>query len=387
MRNICSRCKLTSADGNLWCQELDCPAGALPLLLQYGDYLGNIKVLEQLRVLRSSALYRAERGIGKETEYFFLKVANLGEENERYLKREAEALRTLSAKRAHAEYDPLPVWVHHGAVNGTDAFGIINFSGHNRCFYLMQYEPGEFLADMLLDNPQPWHEHVGWSMIALADAVIAVERATGALHANLNPDVVYVRRNGAGVPLPLLLDMGLLLAPNKFIPASEVENVLRFLQPSYTPPELLGGDVLTGRVDTYGLGLLLFQMLAGRPAFAYTLRRTEDIFTDVRQVKPILTRDDLPTQPAHGKRAADVQSLNEIVQRSVVHDHPKRYTDATEFRNALFVLYGQPDDRREVNADVLFSRIGLYVMVGMIAAFIVFIVVVLLSAVLRPLLV
>lgn len=385
MRNICSRCGLMSADGNLWCQQVDCPAGTLPLLFNYGDYLGNIKVLDQLRVLKSSIIYKAERGTGKERQFYLLKIANPGAANHAYLKREAEALRTISAKRPKNDYDPLPTWVPHGAVNGEDAFGIIDFRGTTRYFFLMEFIDGEFLADTLLDNPQPWHEHVGWFMIALSEAIHDVERGTGALHVNINPDAIYVRRNGAEVPLPMLLDMGLLLAPNKVIPASEIENLLYYTQPAYTSPELLSGIPVTPKVDTYGLGLLLFQMLAGRPAFASTLRRTEDIYADVQQVKPILRREDLPTQAPFGKRKADVESLNEIVQRSVVHDHPKRYADVGEMRNSLYSLYGETEDKRQVNVEQLISRIGLYVAVGTVAVFFVFVLIVLVSAFLRPL--
>ena len=84
MRHICSHCRLTSPDGNLWCQEVDCPAGSLPLLFKYGDFLGNLKILELMRVLKTATIYKVERGIDKDHEVLILKVANPGAENEAY---------------------------------------------------------------------------------------------------------------------------------------------------------------------------------------------------------------------------------------------------------------------------------------------------------------
>src|SRR5690606_14454225 len=136
MRHICSRCKLTSADGNLWCQEIDCPAGTLPALLRYGDYLGNLKIIQLKRVLRNTTIYKAERSIDdKRVETFFLKVANPGAENEQYLCEEAAALQRLCDGKA--VHPALPVWRHHGATNGQDPFGIVSLRDQTRFYYLM----------------------------------------------------------------------------------------------------------------------------------------------------------------------------------------------------------------------------------------------------------
>jgi hypothetical protein len=48
---------------------------------QIGDFLGNLKILELMRVLKTSTIYKVERGIDKDREVLILKVANPGTEN------------------------------------------------------------------------------------------------------------------------------------------------------------------------------------------------------------------------------------------------------------------------------------------------------------------
>lgn len=377
MRHICSHCRLTSPDGNLWCQEVDCPAGSLPLLFKYGDYLGNLKILELMRVLRSATIYKVERGLDNEREVLILKVANPGTENESYLRNEAEALRTVTMKTTD-EHSALPRWKPHGAVNGQDAYGIATYGEQTRYFFVMDYIEGEFLTDSLLDNPQPWHEDVGWFMLTLSEAIIRIEKITNRLHLNVNPDVVMVRRNNAGVPQPVLLDMGLLFPTGKQLPATEAQALQQHLLAAYTPAELIHGGTLNATADVYSLGLILYEMLAGKPAYPYTLRRTEDIYEEIKQVSPVLRRADLPTTPRRGRKGGrsaseGVDGLLDIVQRAVRHDHPKRYTNVAEFRQALLNLYGEVVNKRRFDMDVFFrdvKKVAIYAMIGLLVLFV-----------------
>ena len=384
MRHICSHCRLTSPDGNLWCQEVDCPAGSLPLLFKYGDYLGNLKILELMRVLKTATIYKVERGIDKEHEVLILKVANPGSENEAYLRNEAEALRTITMS-SRDKHPALPTWRPHMAVNGQDAFGIVTSGEQTRYFFVMDFIEGEFLTDSLLDNPQPWHEDVGWFMLTLSEAIIRIEKITERLHLNVNPDVVLVRRNNAGIPQPILLDVGLLSPTGKQLPATEAQALQQHLMAAYTPTELIRGGTLNPAADVYALGLILYEMLAGKPAYPYTLRRTEDIYDEIQQVSPVLRRAVLPVTPRRGRKGAKssaegVDGLLDIVQRAVRHDHPKRYTNVAEFRMALLNLYGEVVNKRRFDMNAFFSdvrRVAIYSMIGLV---VIFVLMILLSA-------
>jgi serine/threonine protein kinase len=368
MKHICSRCKLMSEDGNLWCQEVDCPAGTLPLLMRYGDYLGNLKILELKRVLLSATIYKVERGFGKEAEVFLMKMANPGSDNEEYVRREAEALRLLSEGRTHPS--GLPRWQPHGATNGQDPFGIAALGEQTRFYYLMEYVEGEFLFDTLLDNPQPWHEHVGWYMMSLCETLYEVQRLTGCLHLNINPDVLLVRRNNAGVFQPVLVDMGLQLPPETPVTHDNLARFQQHLLPAYTPPELVSGGTISARADVFCLGLVMYEMLAGKPAYPYARRRTEDIYRALRQLPPRLHRVDLPVLARFARRPRQQPvPMLEVLQSAI----GGKYSDVSELRGALFDLYGTIEDRYKFDFGIFFRRAGLTIAIITVIAFLVYI--------------
>ncbi len=88
MYRFCERCERETNDGNLWCQDPDCPAEKGYALLSYGEFLGDLKVTKLVRVWRTAAIYEAERG----KQQVFLKVAHPGDDHAERLRREALAL-------------------------------------------------------------------------------------------------------------------------------------------------------------------------------------------------------------------------------------------------------------------------------------------------------
>ena len=74
MKRVCTHCERVSTDGNLWCQNRDCPSGTLTAVFDYGERLGDIEIVHLMRIFRMSALYEARRG----TDQILLKVAHDG---------------------------------------------------------------------------------------------------------------------------------------------------------------------------------------------------------------------------------------------------------------------------------------------------------------------
>lgn len=326
MKRVCTHCERISADGNLWCQEPDCPAGNMPAVFGYGEFLGDIEVVRLLRVLRTSAVYEARRG----GELLLLKVAHNG--CQEVLKREAVTLAALARVQQHPM---LPVLLppYQQADTKQRPYGKTVFQDDTKYYEVFSHAKGEFLRDMLLKNPQPWHQHAAWLTISLADAIAFMHLKGGKLHLNLNPDMVLVRMDRYSIPRPLLLDLGLMAEMQGVDPAW----VRDYAQPAYTAPELLDRGGAAGvAADVYGLGLLLYEMLAGHPAYHYKLQREDD----VRQAV-------LRTQPAPLNRTDLADEIHQTVYQAIDHTPSNRQPEVRVFAKQLRVKFGEvPAERK-----------------------------------------
>jgi len=327
VKRVCTICQRVSLDGNLWCQEPDCPAGDNPVILDYGEWLGDIEVIRLLRVLRTSAIYEAQRG----EELVLLKIAHNGCQDQ--LRREARLLIELASRHAML---PVLLPAYQQADVKQRPYGKTVFRTETKYYEVFEHAEGEFLRDMLLKNPQPWFQHAAWLTISLADALAFMHIKANTLHLNLNPDAVFVRVDKQGIPRPLLLDLGLLGASGD-PQAIDPDWVQRFAVPSYTPPELIARDApLAYGSDVYELGILLYEMLAGHPAFPFAQRKDEEVRQLVLQGVPEpLARTDLSDE------------IHAIVHQAVDRQPERRQQDVRVLAKQLRTRFGEvPAERK-----------------------------------------
>jgi serine/threonine protein kinase len=319
VKRVCTYCERVSLDGNLWCQERDCPAGAMPIVFDYGEWLGDSDIVRLLRVLRTSAIYEARRG----KTMVLLKVAHNGCQDQ--LKREAITL----AQLAHEQHPmlPVPLPAYEQAEINQRPYGKTVFQDEIKYYEVFKHAKGEFLRDMLLKNPQPWYQHAAWLTISLADAIAYLNIKANRLHLNFNPDVIFVRIDKQGIPRPLLLDLGMLSEPQ----AVDIAWVQQYGLPAYTPPEIISRDgAASYAADVYGLGLVLYEMLAGHPAFSFKLQRDED----VRQAV-------LKTTPAPLNRTDLSEDIHQIVHQAIDKVPERRQQDVRVFAKMLRTKFGE----------------------------------------------
>jgi hypothetical protein len=348
VKRVCTVCQRISPDGNLWCQEPDCPAGDLPSIFDYGEWLGDIKVIRLLRVLRTSAIYEAERG----EEMVLLKVAHNNCQDQ--LRREARTLIELAQIKQHPML-PVLLPAYQQADSRQRPYGKTVFRDETKYYEVFAHVKGEFLRDMLLKNPQPWYLHAVWMTVSLADAIAFLHLKANKLDLNLSPDSIFVRTDKEGIPRPLLLDLGLLGEQQVIDPAW----VQRFGVAAYTPPELLAPNgPATYAADVYGLGLLLYEMLAGHPAFRFQQRKEEDIRQAVvKGVPEPLNRTDLS------------EEIHAIVNQAIERRPEARQQDVRAFAKLLRQRFGEvpAEKKRSYNRRIaavvvllaLFSVVGI----------------------------
>lgn len=356
MKYVCTICHRSSPDGNLWCQEPDCPAEEKPAVFGYGQHLGDIKVIRLLRLLRTSAMYEGER----KGEPVLLKVAHQNCENQ--LRREAETLRQLQGgakgKRVHPA---LPTLLPAYSASTTDrhSYGKTIVEGQTFYYEVFAYIDGVFLRDFLLENPQPWYETVVWIVISLGEVVQFLHQTLGRLHVFLSPEIVLLRTDLDGIVRPILMDLGLLIQD------TQVEH-LHWLHyyglPAYVPPELTystpdavdNTQQATAASDVYGIAVILYEMLAGHPLHEFTLQRDNEIREAVRNHKPpALMRRDLPDR------------VHSVIEQAISKNMQERYQDMGAFLHDLRLLFGSvPSEKKRTSSD---QRLLIAVTIGAIA--------------------
>jgi serine/threonine protein kinase/tetratricopeptide (TPR) repeat protein len=170
-----------------------------------------------------------------------------------------------AVRRFHRERHILPS-LHHPNIAG---FLDADESADGRPFYVMEYVEGTPITTYCDRNGLTVRER-----IALFERVCdAVQHAHERfiLHRDLKPSNILVDRDGT----PKLLDFGIarFLARDAEASADLVtvgdESVLT---PEYASPEQLRGDPLTTGSDVYSLGVVLYELLAGRRPYELTSR-------------------------------------------------------------------------------------------------------------------
>lgn len=281
MKQVCLTCERTASDRNLFCQESYCPAEMAPTILEQGEWLGDIEIVKPVMLLRSSVLYEAMHQRRK----VYLKVAHPGEAHKARLKREAEFLSALQLSRELPPTLPTLLPPYANTTLAKDVHGGTMLQGHLLYFCLFEHVEGETLRDLLIKNPQLWITHIGWMMISLASTLNLIH-LKGHCHFGLCPDGILVHFDETQVPsVPriLLADLGIVsdktLLPTTWYPTC--------VAPAYTAPELLngrsGGASLDYRADVYGLGLVLYELLIGQPAFTYKLHSDAEVVAAVKR--------------------------------------------------------------------------------------------------------
>lgn len=273
MTRYCTVCERATLDGNLWCARTDCPAEAGHSVLSYGDYLGDVKVVRLLRVWRSAALYEGERN----GEQVLLKVANEVEGAEDRLRREA-ALFGAATPRGHNPWvaRKRTVWPEllPPSLGSKRTYGEISFRGETKIYSVFRHARGKFLSDLMLENPQLWHQQAAWLIITLSEALQPLA-AQGRCHTQLTPEMILVDTDAEGHLRPMLLDLGVAQ------PVAEISPNALLLEPAYCAPEVADGragrSAFSPAADVYALGLIYYEMLAGKPAYAAVARRDEQV--------------------------------------------------------------------------------------------------------------
>ena len=130
-------------------------------------------------------------------------------------------------------------------------------------FIAMELLEGEPLNKTLRRGPLSVDQALPIAVDMLA--ALAAIHARGIVHRDLKPSNVFFTAHGIK-----LLDFGL-ARPEVQTTEDSLDSITRsgavFGTPGYMSPELISGELVDARSDLFAVGAILFEMLAGRPAF------------------------------------------------------------------------------------------------------------------------
>lgn len=207
----------------------------------------------------------------------------------------------------------------------------------------LEWLDGEDLATRLSRGPLAIDEAIGLGL-AISEALI-VAHAHGIIHRDIKPSNIFLPNGDAhGAKL---LDFGVARRTSVTRLITRTGVVVGTI--GYIPPEQVRGETIDARADLFGLGSVLFECLAGRPAFAAgalmavltrllvesppSLRELRaDVPLDFEAlIMSMLAKDPSARPPnAHAAKQALAQiRRSDLSRQSSPPDFRKRFADAT----------------------------------------------------------
>jgi non-specific serine/threonine protein kinase/serine/threonine-protein kinase len=232
-----------------------------------GERIGTYEILGELGHGGMGMVYLARRADEEFEKRVALKVIRPGMAGELAVKR-FRGERQISASLDHPNIARL-------LDGGT--------SENGEPYFVMEFVEGEALLDYCDRHRLSVEERLR----LFGEVCAAVQHAHRNLvvHRDIKPSNILVTTEG----VPKLLDFGIakLLSPEGALePADQTATVSRVLTPDYASPEQVRGQSITTASDVYSLGVVLYELLAGRRPYHLTSTDPGELLRVVCQHDP-----------------------------------------------------------------------------------------------------
>ena len=290
--------------------------------------IGPYSVLREIGRGGMGVVYLAERADGEFRKRVAIKLITGGlrdPEVERRFRRERQILATLE---------------HPGIARLLD--GGTTDEGHP--FFVMEYIEGVALPAYCVQNEAGVEERLRL-FLAVCDAVEYAHRRL-IIHRDLKPGNILVTPDGTAK----LLDFGLARAVDSSSGDDRTLTGAALMTPAYASPEQVRGEPYHVSSDVYSLGVILYELLAGR--------RPYDVKSNsvLEMAQAICEREPLPLCGASGG-ARLRGDLENIVAKALAKDAKQRYAGVAEFADDIRRhLDGRPVRARDATARYRFGK-------------------------------
>jgi eukaryotic-like serine/threonine-protein kinase len=224
---------------------------------------------------------------------------------------------------------------HPHAVDVTDVG-----SEAGRTFLVMELLEGEDLASYIQWRGRLPLEQAADFMLAVA-AAVAAAHDEGIIHRDLKPHNIFLSQTRDGDIVPKVVDFGISKGTLEQQPSPGPTPLLSPVvrptvglmgSPGYLSPEQIEGrETVSAASDQYGLGIVLYECVTGRPPFAVD-DHISKIFGDTLKGKRI---------PAGDLRADLPEGFQRIIDRATNRDPAARFPSVRALGKAL-LAYASP---------------------------------------------
>jgi serine/threonine-protein kinase len=153
----------------------------------------------------------------------------------------------------------------------------------------------------------------------------------------MNPDNSWITEREESYDFVKVLDFGIakVLVQDELL-AETVQGAV-FGTPEYMSPEAARGEDVDQRADVYSLGVILFDMLCGRPPFEAP---------QSSEVLAMHIHSQAPSPREFAPHREITEQAEGVILKAMQKDPNKRYQDMVEFRRDLEISYGSISYRR-----------------------------------------
>ncbi|MEM0982373.1 MAG: protein kinase [Planctomycetota bacterium] len=228
---------------------------------------------------------------------------------------------------------------HPGVVRLLDA----GIADHGEPFLIMSLVEGTRLDDYADTHTLDTRERVGL-VKQVADAVAAAHAAM-VVHRDLKPANVLVTDGGEA----RLLDFGIAKSLDTASDHTQTQDGARRMTLAYASPEQIKGEPITAASDVYALGVMLYELLAGKRPFEVATLPWHEACRVICETTP-----PKPSVVAEIELGRD---LDAIIMRAMAREPARRYSSAERFADDLRRwLEGRPVEARPDSAAYRASR-------------------------------